>query len=668
MNELQKRAIALGLPKDSTIELIERAESVVKSLNANAKFTPSTLNVEARTIDVTFASENPVRTFSWEDGMVNEILSMAPGAMRMERINGGAPVLDNHNRYNGTSGVLGVVENARLENGVAVATLRFSKREDVEEVFQDIVDGILRGVSVGYRVHKYEITKEEGVMPVYRAVDWEPFEISMAPVQADILSQVRSNEEKIITNQIITMTDLEKRALAAGLSQSATLAEVERAEKENKERADKAVSDAVTAERTRSTEISDAVRSAGLPAEKAEKMIKDGITVDAARKLVIDAIAENNAEINGRSTTDATVGKDKLDKKREAMADALEHRANPSTELKDSARDFAGMTLLDMARESLSDINVATRGMNAREIAQGALNLSERGYMSSSDFPNLLASTVNRTLRKAYTLQGPTFTPFTNRGSFKDFRSKSVIQLGDVTKMKQVQEGGEYEYGNMPEVAENYKANKYGLIIPITWEAIINDDLGAFNRIPTSIANKARKLQADIVYGVLNSSALMADGLAIFSSGHNNLAGAGTVINTASLQAARTAMRVQKDVNGVDVLNLTPKYLVVGPAKELEAYQFTSSAYVPVSNGTINPVYNTQLTVIVDPRITGNAWYLIADPSQIDTIEYSFLEGEQELFTEKRMGWEVDGMEIKARMVFNAKAIDFRGMYKNPGA
>ena len=675
MNELQLRAIALGLPQDSTLEQIERAEKSVSSLKATAKFSPKSLNEDARTIDVTFATETPVRTFSWEDGMVNEVLSMTLEHIRMDRINGGAPVLDNHVRYNGAAGVLGVVENARVENGVGVATLRFSKRADVEPIWSDIKDGILRGVSVGYRVHKYEVTKEDGKLPSYRATDWEPFEISIAPVQADPESQVRNNEEKIITNQKITMTDLEKRALALGLSQSATLVEVERAEKENKERADKAVSDAaklaVETERARATDITDAVRSAGLPAEKAEKMIKDGITIDAARKLIIDGLAETNAEIKGRTTTEVVIGATGWkgsEKKREAMVEALEFRATGSGTPSESAREFAGMNLLDMARESLEDINVSTRGMSARAIAQEALNLSERGYMSSSDFPNLLASTVNRTLRKAYTLQGPTFTPFTSRGTFKDFRSKSVIQLGDVTKMKQVQEGGEYEYGNMPEIAESYKANKYGLIIPITWEAVVNDDLGAFSRIPTSIANKARQLQADIVYGVLNSSALMADGIAIFNASHGNLAGSGTVINTASLQAARVAMRTQKDVNGVDVLNLTPKYLVVGPAKELEAYQFTSSAYVPVGNTTINPVYNTQLTVIVDPRITGNAWYLIADPSQIDTIEYSFLEGEEELFTEKRMGWEVDGMEIKARMVFNAKAIDFRGMYKNPGA
>jgi hypothetical protein len=126
-------------------------------------------------------------------------------------------------------------------------------------------------------------------------------------------------------------------------------------------------------------------------------------------------------------------------------------------------------------------------------------------------------------------------------------------------------------------------------------------------------------------------------------------------------------MRTQRDVQG-DALNLVPKYLVVGPAQEQLAYQYTSSMYTPTKNADINPIYNAALTVIVEPRITGTEWYLVADPAMIDTIEYAFLEGEGELFTEQKIGFDVDGMQLKARMVFNAKAIDYRGMYKNVGA
>lgn len=674
MKELQLRALALGLRKDAPLELVESAESSVSKLKASAKFSPKTINEDARTVDVVFATETPVRTFSWEDGIVNEVLSMEEGHARMGRINGGAPVLDNHSRADGAAGQLGVVENARIENGVGVATLRFSKRADVEDIWNDIKDGILRGVSVGYRVHKYEVTKEDGKLPSYRATDWEPFEISLAPVQADIESQVRNNEKKIISNKNKQMNELEKRALAAGLTQNATLVEVERAEKESKERAEKAVSDAsnlaVIAERLRAIDITDAVRSAGLPAEKADKMIKDGISIDEARKLVINALAETNAEINGNNRSTAKIGNDQSDKIRKGIEDAVYHRANPTEQLSEEGKQFRGLNMLDMGRRCLELAGVNTSGMSQREVAQSAMNLSERGYMSTSDFPNVLASTVNRSLRRAYSLWTPTFKQFSQRGTFKDFRTKSVIQLGDVAKLRLVIEGGEYEYGALPEASENYKANKYGLIIPITSEAMINDDLSAFNRIPTSIANKALQVQSDVVFSFFTGvGPLMGDGIALFDAAtHKNYTSTGTAITPASLQVGRIAIRTQKDVNGVDAMNLVPKYLLVGPLQEAAAFQYTSSQYVPTKNADVNPVYNTQLTVIVDPRITDLSWYLIADPAMIDTIEYSFLEGEEEVFTEKRMGWEVDGMEIKARMVFNAKPIDYRGLYKNNGA
>ena len=62
------------------------------------------------------------------------------------------------------------------------------------------------------------------------------------------------------------------------------------------------------------------------------------------------------------------------------------------------------------------------------------------------------------------------------------------------------------------------------------------------------------------------------------------------------------------------------------------------------------------------------AWYLAASPNQIDTIEYAYLEGQQGAYIETRNGFDVDGVEIKCRLDFGAKAIDWRGLYKNPGA
>ena len=74
------------------------------------------------------------------------------------------------------------------------------------------------------------------------------------------------------------------------------------------------------------------------------------------------------------------------------------------------------------------------------------------------------------------------------------------------------------------------------------------------------------------------------------------------------------------------------------------------------------------MKVITEGRITDNTWYTAARPGAIDTIEYSFLEGEGELFTEQEESFNIDAIKIKARMVFGAKAIDHRGLFKNAGA
>ncbi len=65
---------------------------------------------------------------------------------------------------------------------------------------------------------------------------------------------------------------------------------------------------------------------------------------------------------------------------------------------------------------------------------------------------------------------------------------------------------------------------------------------------------------------------------------------------------------------------------------------------------------------------SATAWYLFASPDQIDTVEYAYLEGQDGVYIETRQGFDVDGVEIKARLDFGAKAIDWRGMQKNVGS
>jgi len=457
-----------------------------------------------------------------------------------------------------------------------------------------------------------------------------------------------------------------------------TPTEIEAAEKQRKLADDKirkeAAEAAQLAERTRATEITNAVRTANLPVNFAEKLITDGKTVDEARKLIIEEWGKKdpNEGTNGNHRS-ITVGADERDKKRDAMQNAFEHRvgAIADKDLKAEAREYRGMSLLDMARESLEVAGEKTRGMSQREIAQAALNLRS-GSHSTSDFPLILGNTVNRVLRQAYEYAPRTFTPFTRKTTAKDFRAMTRTQLsGLVGNFDQIAENAEYKAGSLTDAAESYSVYKYGKKIIISWEALINDDLAAFTRIPTAIAQKAAQKQSDLVYAIFTANPNMADGKALFHADHGNLTSSGTALSIDSLGVMRKSFRVQKGIEN-DFLNLAPQHLIVAPEKEQLAYQFTSTQYTPATAGTVNPVSNTNLNVIVEPRLSalasGNSWFGAGNPNMVDTIEYAFLEGEGELFTEQKVGFDVDGLEIKARMVFGAKAIDWRNLYKNAGA
>lgn len=437
-------------------------------------------------------------------------------------------------------------------------------------------------------------------------------------------------------------------------------------------------------ERQRSADIRTAVQAArstlGAEADAlATRLIDAGVGVDEARKQIIDALAEASKGQAVRGAAQIRTERDEVETLRTRMSDALVLRNNPNaTDFAGTkidvagARNFRGMDLMDMARRSIAAAGGNADGLSRRQIAMAALNLDadsrrSAGMMGTSDFPFILASTVNRSLRAAYEQAPRTFTGWARQSTNKDFREKAVGQLSGMSQFSKINEGGEYKIMTFSDSSEKYSLSKYGGIVPITWESIINDDLDAFGRLPRMIAEEAAALEGDLVYAALLGNPTMADTMALFHSNHANLAGTAGAINDVTLGAGRAAMRKQTGANG-RVLNLAPEILIVGPDKEAEALKYTSSNFVASKSVDINPAFNTSLSVIVDNRVTGNQWYLASPPNRVDTVEYAYLEGENGLFTTRREGFEVDGVEIKARHVFAAKAIDHRGLYKNAGA
>lgn len=178
-----------------------------------------TIDAEKRTTELVFstAAGGDVLRYDWDTGQKFwERLSLDPAHVRLDRLNHGAPLLNAHSAY-ALADIIGVVEDdsVKLLKGEARATVRFSKRADIEPIFQDVRDGIIRNVSVGYRVHRMEEQpKGKDGYPVRLATDWEPYEISMVPMGADSGARVRKSSD-VETNACVVVPCIMPRSLVS---------------------------------------------------------------------------------------------------------------------------------------------------------------------------------------------------------------------------------------------------------------------------------------------------------------------------------------------------------------------------------------------------------------------------------------------------------------------
>lgn len=619
-----------------------------------AAFQPATMNEAERTVELVWTTGASVRRMDyWTGRAYYEELSLDPESVDLSRLNGGAPLLNSHSSRE-LSDVIGVVEKAWLEGNEGRATVRFSQRDEVAPILADVKAGILRNVSVGYQVDKYQI--EEGDVPVYRAISWTPMELSLVPIPADAGAGTRSSEmQRTHPCEFINRADARQpeesdMTQATPAAPSAPDLDAIRAE-------------AAIIERSRVSTIN-ALCDTHKLVDLRSKLIDGGVTLDSARAQILDAVAVRDA---GGTASRLPFGQnetlvDEVDTRRAAVENAIMHRASPGQiKLTETGKQYRGLSLLEIGRDLLEKTGESTRGMDKMSLAQRAL--------ATSDFPIILANVANKTLRTGYESAPQTFKPFTRETSAADFKTIQRSAFGDAPALKKVNEHGEFTVGTIGEGKESYQLATYGRIVSITRQTIINDDLGAFADLPTKFGVAAANLESDIVWGIITANAALNDSVALFHASHNNLTGTGTVISVASLGVARTLLRKQTSIDG-NPINVQARFLIVPAALETVAQQYTSSSYVSSQSSNINPFAGT-LDVIAEPRLDANsstAWYLAASPGQIDTIEYCYLEGQQGVYIESRNGFEVDGLEIKARLDFAAKAIDFRGLYKNVGA
>jgi hypothetical protein len=642
-----------------------------------ARLLPDTFDAATRTIQVTWGKGVRVRRFDWWEGRYyDEELSMDDGAVDLGRLeSGNAAVLMDHNQYS-VRAQIGVVERAWIENGEGFAEIRLSERDDVAGIVQDILAKIIRNISVGYTVQRYQIDEVPGEVPVYRAVAWRPHEISFVTVPADASASTRNSPESaqgaspcVFTRasaaQSIPEPTMPQPASAAA---AATRAAADAADPNNQNANTSAAPDAAaiaSQEASRSADILELCTRHGC-AERAQDYLRAGHSVDKVRALILEDMAARD-EAAGGHVNRVQLVHDESDKFRGAASDALLARAmiiNPATKSRyaiDGANPVRGLSLRELARQCLTRIGVRTEGMSTLEMVGRAFT------QSTSDFPILLENAMHKALLSGYAVSADTWQRWCAKGTVSDFRAHNRYRVGSLGNLDALTELGEFKNKTIPDGEKaSITAGTKGNIINLSRQAIVNDDLGAFIGAASALGRAAaRTVEAD-AYALLASNPTVG-AAALFHADHGNLANAAAPTVT-TVDEARVLLAKQKDVSGNDYLDLRPAVFLSGLAYGSQARVLNTSQYDPDTANKLqrpNVIAGLFRDVVDTPRITDTKWYLFADPNEAPVIEVAFLEGEDQPFLDQQDGFTVDGSRWKARMDYGVAAVDYRGAVRN---
>lgn len=614
----------------------------------------ASVDTQKRTVELVWTTGARVKRYDFiRDRYYLEELSLDPKHVRMVRLaSGKAPLLDNHSRFEGVRSVIGVVESAALGKEPR-ATVRFSQRDDVQPILRDVQDKIIRNVSCGYATYRVEMIppQNQDDLWVYRAIDWEPYELSLVPIGADQGAYVRGREDQLgqrFPCEFISTQRKDVRTMKSGEQTQ-----------EASEETTTTQPPATAALNANAGRIRELATVAGLSSSYASQLIVRGLSLEEARTAIIDELAARDLQTQHRRadiTTFENAG-EPVTIVRDMSEMLVARYGGPAPQ--ESARRYASARIVDMARELLELRGVRTTMLSRDQII-------ERSLHSGSDFPNLLQNTGNRLLRMGYDSYKGGAKVIAKQTTAPDFRAINRLSLGEAPALKKVLPGGEVTRGSMAEAKEAYTLATYARIFGINRQALINDDLGAFSQLGVKYGRAAAEFESQEIVNLLAANPVMGDGVALFHATHANKAGSPGAISVTTLGAAKQAMRLQKGLDGATPIDVTPRYLLVPAALEAVALQYVTQI-TPAQSSNVNP-FAGQLEVVVDPRldaISATAWYLAADSGTIDTVEYAYLQDAPGVQIESRLGFDIEGMEMKARLDFGCGVLDFRGLYLN---
>ena len=339
--------------------------------------------------------------------------------------------------------------------------------------------------------------------------------------------------------------------------------------------------------------------------------------------------------------------------------------------------------------------------IDAARLAMGAdprdcgLRLASDGpvFNVSGLFSNLLLDASNKMLRRSYTEAPTTYQRWMKQGpSVPDFKDVNKIIAGEIPDPKAIPENGQFEEQTISDGKETYKLVTWGGVWSQSWQSVVNDDLSSFTEIPMKQGAAMARKWNKLAYNILkDNSTLATTGGALFNTtavttatGHANLVTSGAVPSVATLNTGFASMSIQPgldtDATRGTVLGIEPRWIIAAPALRGTILELLGSTANPAkggsaagSSGVVN-IWQNGLEPIIDAQLstaaggTDASWYLAADTSVIDTIEYAFLQGLETPRFEQQIVFDRLGMRQRVYQSFVVKALDFRGLFNNDGA
>jgi HK97 family phage prohead protease len=619
------------------------------SEDISARFAASTYNPKTRTVTAVLSVGSRVPRFG-----VFEELSIAPDAIDLRRVAlGQVRLLDSHNRSS-VEAILGVIADAWIESGKLLGRIQFSETDAGRSAEGMVARGEVSAISIGYSVRVWTQTGIEDGAEIWRADKWELLEASLVSVPADADALIRSAPTTL-------QTSLKGNRMDPEVTHNSNNETTE----PGGQSPQRGGSRPVMSDRE-VREAYDMAERAGIGLDFVRQHVSAGGSMEDFRNRVFERLAgdANRTRTNpARPNRDETF--DNPDFLSRSISDALYAKMTGKAPT-GAAVELVGRSMLDMGAMILQASGERVSWADRTRLADRILT---RGH-TTSDFPYLLSSAGNRVLADAYQIAQTPLKTLARRRTVTDFRPVSILRLSEAPRLDKVLQNGEIKHGSRAEAKEGFAVETYAKIFSISRNAIINDDLGAFADASAAFGRSAASTEADLLAGLLlansGDGAKLNDGNPLYGVARGNKAAAGSALTSDAVADGRKALRNVFDIDGKTPLNVVPRHLVVGSAMETDADRVVAIIN-PTSEVDVNP-FGGKLTVQVEPRLTGNAWRLFADPSQLAAIVIAYLAGREGPQIDLKEGWDVLGVEFRAVLDVGCAVQDWRGTYLNSGA